>query len=95
MDGHADLFRETQDIRVVVVPEINAGTASLIAAAINPAIGLGSFLAQFVLRKPLMEAATQKFHIDGSWAEPRIQRVERKAANGGRQDNAAGSTSSR
>ncbi len=80
MDGQADLARETQDIRVVVVPEINAGTASLIAAAINPAIGLGSFLAQFVLRKPLMEAATQEFHIDGSWVDPKIQRVDTKAA---------------
>jgi uncharacterized protein YhdP len=84
MEGQADLFRETQDIRVVVVPEINAGTASLIAAAINPAIGLGSFLAQFVLRKPLMEAATQEFHIDGSWIEPRIQRVDTKATAGAR-----------
>jgi len=82
MDGQADLFRETQDIRVVVVPEINAGTASLIAAAINPAIGLGSFLAQFVLRRPLMEAATQEFHIDGSWLEPRIRRKDGKAAAG-------------
>jgi len=80
MDGQADLARETQDIRVVVVPEINAGTASLIAAAINPAIGLGSFLAQYVLRKPLMEAATQEFHIDGSWLDPKIQRVDNKAA---------------
>ena len=89
MEGQADLFRETQDIRVVVVPEINAGTASLIAAAINPAIGLGSFLAQFVLRKPLMEAATQEFHIDGSWLEPKIQRVDNKAAARGK-DDAAG-----
>ena len=80
MEGRADLHRETQDIRAVVVPEINAGTASLIAAAINPAIGLGSFLAQFVLRKPLMEAATQEFHIDGSWVEPRIRRVDAKPA---------------
>jgi uncharacterized protein (TIGR02099 family) len=95
MDGHADLFRETQDIRVVVVPEINAGTASLIAAAINPAIGLGSFLAQFVLRKPLMEAATQEFHIDGSWTEPRIQRVDRNAAKGGRKDSVPGSAGNR
>jgi uncharacterized protein (TIGR02099 family) len=86
MEGKADLFRETQDIRVVVVPEINAGTASLIAAAINPAVGLGTFLAQFVLRKPLMEAATQEFHIDGSWVEPRIQRVDGKSAADARTD---------
>jgi len=59
----------------VVVPEINAGTASLIATAINPAIGLGSFLAQMVLRRPLIESATQQFRIDGSWADPRVTRI--------------------
>ena len=79
MDGKADLARETQDIRVIVVPELNAGTASLIASAINPAVGLGSFLAQLFLRRPMMEAATQEFHVDGSWVDPRIRRVERGA----------------
>jgi uncharacterized protein YhdP len=78
MDGQADLAHETQSIRVVVVPELNAGTASLIATAINPAIGLGSFLAQYFLRRPLMEAATQEFHIDGTWTDPKITRVEHK-----------------
>ena len=78
MDGSADIARETQDLKVVVVPEINAGTASLIATAINPAIGLATFLAQYFLRRPLMQAATQEFHIDGSWANPKITKVERK-----------------
>jgi uncharacterized protein (TIGR02099 family) len=79
MEGRADIARETQDIKAVVVPEINAGTASLIATAINPAIGLGSFLAQLFLRRPLMEAATQEFHIDGSWSDPRVTKIDRKA----------------
>jgi uncharacterized protein YhdP len=78
MDGHADLARETQSIRVVVVPELNAGTASLIATVINPAVGLGSFLAQYFLRRPLMEAATQQFQIDGTWTDPKITKVEHK-----------------
>ena len=77
MDGRADIARETQDIKVVVVPEINAGTASLVATVINPAVGLGTFLAQMFLRRPLMEAATQQFHLDGTWADPRITRVAR------------------
>ena len=80
MEGQADIERETQDLKVVVVPEINAGTASLIATVINPAIGIGTFLAQLFLRRPLTEAATQEFHIDGSWADPRIAKVERKSA---------------
>ncbi|WP_297753726.1 YhdP family protein [Hydrogenophaga sp.] len=77
MEGSADLAREQQDIKVVVVPEINAGTASLIATAINPAIGIGSFLAQFLLRQPLQSATTQQFQITGSWADPQVERIDR------------------
>ncbi len=89
MDGRADIARETQDIRVVVVPEINAGTASVVAGVINPAVGLGSFLAQLFLRQPLMKAATQEFHVDGTWSDPRVTKVTRSgngaapAASGG------------
>ena len=78
MEGKADLAHETQDIKVVVIPEINAGTASLVASVINPAIGIGTFLAQMFLRQPLIRAATQEFHIDGTWADPKITRLSRK-----------------
>jgi uncharacterized protein YhdP len=82
MEGSANIAKETQDIKVVVVPEINAGTASLVAAVINPAIGLGTFLAQLLLRRPLLAAATQEFHIDGGWADPKIAKVDRKPPAG-------------
>ncbi|HSI57999.1 MAG TPA: YhdP family protein, partial [Ideonella sp.] len=78
MEGSADLQRETQDLRVVVVPEVNAGTASLAYAAINPAIGLGTFLAQVFLRKPLMQAGTREFRVTGPWGEPVVDTVDRK-----------------
>jgi uncharacterized protein (TIGR02099 family) len=78
MEGRADIAKETQDIKVVVVPEINAGTASLVATVINPAIGIGTFLAQYLLRRPLIAANTQEFHIDGTWADPKITKVQRK-----------------
>ncbi|MEI7464475.1 MAG: AsmA-like C-terminal region-containing protein, partial [Burkholderiales bacterium] len=77
MEGKADIERETQDLRVIVVPEIDAGTASLAYAAINPAIGLGAFLAQTLFSKPLIAASTREFRITGSWAEPKIDKVER------------------
>ncbi len=82
MEGRADIARETQDLKVVVVPEMNAGTASLVATAINPAIGLGTFLAQIFLREPLSRAATQEFHIDGTWTEPRVTRIARPPPGG-------------
>jgi uncharacterized protein YhdP len=80
MEGKADIAKETQDLHVVVVPEIDAGTAALVATAINPVIGLGTFLAQLVLKRPLIRVATQEFQIDGTWADPRITKVERKPA---------------
>jgi len=78
MEGSADLNRETQSLRVVVVPEINAGTASLAYAAINPAVGLGTFLAQLLLRRPLIAASTREFSVQGSWADPKVERIERR-----------------
>ena len=80
MDGSADIANEAQDLKVVVVPEINAGTAALIATAINPAVGLGTFLAQFLLSQPLQSAATQEFRITGAWADPQVEKVDRRAA---------------
>jgi uncharacterized protein (TIGR02099 family) len=78
MDGQTDISKETQNLRVVVVPEINAGSASLIASAINPVVGLSTFLAQLLLRGPLVSAATQEFVVDGTWLDPKVTQVPRK-----------------
>jgi uncharacterized protein YhdP len=79
IEGEADLQHETQDLHMVIVPEINAGTASLAYAAINPAVGLGTFLAQLFLRKPLMQAGTRELQVTGPWADPQVQTLERRA----------------
>ena len=89
MEGSADLRHETQDLHVVVLPEINAGTASLAYAVINPALGLGTFLAQIFLRKPLAQANSREFHITGSWADPQVERIERKPESATENDSSA------
>jgi len=81
LDGSADLARETQDIKVLVIPEISAGTASLLAAFVNPVTGLGTFIAQYLLGKPLQAAATQQFHISGPWSDPKVEKIDHPAAN--------------
>lgn len=78
MEGSADIARETQDLKVVVVPELNAGTASLLAYAVNPTVALSTFLAQWLLRQPLGEVATREFQVKGTWQDPQIQRVPRQ-----------------
>ncbi len=80
LDGRADLAAETQNLRVLVVPELNAGGVSLAYVAINPAIGLGTFLAQLILSRPLAAANTREFHITGSWDDPKVEKVEHKSS---------------
>ena len=80
MTGRADLKAETQDLDVIIVPEVNAGAASLAYAAINPVIGIGTFLAQLFLRSPLTEAGTREVHVTGTWSDPKVDEVEHKAA---------------
>jgi len=77
MEGQADIARETQSIKVVVIPEINVASASLLYSAINPLVGLTTFLANVLLRGPLVNANTQQFLVDGTWTDPRVTQVER------------------
>jgi uncharacterized protein (TIGR02099 family) len=81
IEGTADIAKATQDVKVVVVPELNAGTASLVATIINPAIGIGTFLAQLILRRPLLEAATFEYRIEGPWADRKVTKIDRKPAH--------------
>ena len=79
MDGTVDLNDETQNLNVVVIPEINAGGASVIyGLAVNPIIGLGSFLAQLFLRNPLSQALSQEYVITGPWKDPVIKKSSTK-----------------
>jgi uncharacterized protein (TIGR02099 family) len=78
IEGSADVGRETQNLHVLVLPEINAGSASLAYALLaNPAIGLGTFLAQLVLRDPLSKAFSFEYDVTGTWADPQVKRRER------------------
>ncbi|MCL1886526.1 MAG: TIGR02099 family protein [Betaproteobacteria bacterium] len=78
MNGSVDIVKETQNLHVAVLPEINAGIASIAYGLINPAIGVGTFLAQLFLKEPLSRAFTYEYQITGSWMEPNIQKIENK-----------------
>jgi len=78
IEGTTDLKTESQNLHVLVLPEINAGSASVLYAFIaNPAIGIGTLLAQWALRHPLAKIFSYEYDITGSWAEPLVKRHER------------------
>ncbi|WP_151445611.1 YhdP family protein [Lacisediminimonas profundi] len=94
MNGTVDLARETQNMHVVVIPEINAGAASVAyGLMVNPVLGIGSFLAQLFLRDPLMRAFTMEYEITGPWKDPSIRKLARSnsAGTGSDSDSQGGS----
>ena len=77
MDGTADIANESSNLHVVVIPEFNLGTGPLVyALAVNPVIGIGSFLAQLFLRAPVMKAMTYQMQISGPWKAPLVTKLE-------------------
>lgn len=79
LEGTADIRRETQDLRVLVLPEFNAGLASLgYAALVNPAVGLGAFVAQYILRNPVRELLSYEYRVTGSWEDPVVESARRE-----------------
>ncbi len=92
IDGTADIAKEAQNLHVVVIPEINVGAASVVyGLAVNPMIGVGSFLAQLFLREPLMKAFTFEYQVTGPWKDPVVTKLQRKPAGPtGEMDNPPG-----
>lgn len=79
MDGNIDLESETQNLNVVVLPDLNPAGGSLIYSMIaaNPAVGIASLIADFVLKDPLAKIFSFQYQVSGPWAAPVIERVRR------------------
>ncbi len=78
IEGSSDLRAETQNLHVLVLPEVNATSASLVYALLaNPAIGLGTFIAQLLLKDPLSKAFSFEYDVIGTWRDPVVRRRER------------------
>ena len=75
LSGNINVPEGSVDSRAIVLPEINAGNASLALTFVNPAVGIGSFLAQLLLRTPLSHLFKVEYTIKGPWANPVITKV--------------------
>jgi uncharacterized protein YhdP len=79
LDGQANIAQETQKLRAQILPIVDTNTTSLLAGlALNPAVGLTAFVAQWLLKNPLSRASSQEFIIDGSWGNPRVTRIDNR-----------------
>jgi uncharacterized protein (TIGR02099 family) len=81
MTGEIDLARETQKLRLRVVPSLgdSATTAATLLLKINPVTGLGALIAQRIFKDPLGQIFSFEYSVTGSWSEPRVERVQGEA----------------
>jgi uncharacterized protein YhdP len=74
MSGQVDLTRETQSLRVRVLPAIG-NSVSLLAFAAGPAVGAGVFLANKIFRDPLDKLVSFEYNVTGSWVDPQVEKA--------------------
>jgi len=75
MKGQVDLVRETQDLRVRILPTVG-NTASLLSAfAAGPAVGVGVYIANKLLSEPLDKLMSFEYSVTGSWVIPNVVKL--------------------
>jgi uncharacterized protein YhdP len=76
LEGSTDIVDESLDMQAVIVPNLDVSGAALAAGiAVNPLIGLGAFVTQWLLKAPLARSMTVRYRISGSWDDPKIVEV--------------------
>lgn len=74
MQGETDLKAETQDLQVVVRPEIG-NAAAVGVAIINPIVGAATLLANTVMQNPLNRLFSYRYHVTGTWSDPLVDKA--------------------
>ncbi len=75
MKGSVDLNRETQDLRVAILPTIGDSVSLLGAFAAGPAVGIGALLVNKVLGDPLDKMVSFEYNVGGTWDDPSVTKA--------------------
>jgi len=82
MEGELDLLRETQQLRVLVSPDVDTTAVSLLTATANPVVGLVSFLLQRSVGSVINAQGMRAFEVSGSWDNPQVENVALRRNDG-------------
>jgi len=77
--GAVDLQAQRQTLQAAVIPNLDMSGAALAAGfAINPVVGVGAFLTQWLLKRPMENAMALEYRIEGTWDDPDIEEIARR-----------------
>ncbi|MBU3620266.1 TIGR02099 family protein [Polynucleobacter sp. CS-Odin-A6] len=78
MTGQINVPKETQDLRITIFPTIDATAGSLAAFVINPIVGLGAVLGQYLITNQINRTMQTDYLIQGSWENPEVVPLDQK-----------------
>jgi uncharacterized protein YhdP len=78
MSGQINIPKQTQDLRITIFPTIDATAGSLAAFAINPIVGLGALVGQYLLTSQINRGLQSDYLVQGSWEDPEIIPLDQK-----------------
>ena len=76
--GYVDLNKETQDLKVKILPTLGSSVSLIGAFAISPVVGIGSLIVNKVLGDPLDKLVSFEYNVSGTWSEPSVIKVGSK-----------------
>ncbi|HLR30598.1 MAG TPA: AsmA-like C-terminal region-containing protein [Paenalcaligenes sp.] len=75
-EGRTHLQSHQIDAQALVIPELDVSGAALAAGiAVNPIVGMGALLAQWILKHPLSKAMTIRYQITGDWDDFSVEEI--------------------
>jgi uncharacterized protein YhdP len=75
MSGEVDLARETQNLRVRVLPSLG-DSAALGLTLVNPVAGVAAAIAQRILKNPLGHIFAYDYSVTGTWSDPKVGKIQ-------------------
>lgn len=74
MAGQVDMIRETQNLKVRIMPTIG-DNVSLLSFAAGPVVGVGVLAINKLFSDPLDKLVSFDYNVSGSWADPKVEKV--------------------
>ncbi len=78
MSGQINIPQETQDLRITIFPTIDATGGSLAAFLINPIVGLGAVVGQYLITNQINRTMQSDYLVQGSWNNPEVIPLDQK-----------------
>ena len=78
MAGQINVPKETQDLRITIFPTIDATAGSLAAFLVNPIIGLGAVVGQYLITNQINRTMQTDYLVQGSWENPEVIPLDQK-----------------